>query len=76
MPVMQVICHLDTSTKLSLCRRYGFLYEKAIPTEVSELKAAMRKSTDASEQRRMQVKLSRLQQSLKQHEDRSLELEV
>lgn len=52
------------------------MYDKAIPAEVKELQAAMRKASDVVEQRRMQVKLSRLQQSLKQHEDRSLELEV
>lgn len=47
-----------------------------MPAEVKELKAAMRKGSDLVEQRRLQVKLSRLQQTLQQHENRSLELEV
>lgn len=58
------------------CRRFGFLFHETMPVEVKELNAAMRNSTDARDHRQLQVKLSRLQQSLKQHEDRSLELQV
>lgn len=52
------------------------MYDKAMPSEVQDIKAAMHKATDTVEQRRLQVKLSRLQHSLKRHEDRTLEMEV
>jgi cob(I)alamin adenosyltransferase len=55
-----------------VCRRYAFLYEEAMPGEVKELKAAVKKANSETEKRRAQKQLSKIQQSLKVHEDRTL----
>eukprot|EP00892_Ulva_mutabilis_P008706 jgi/Ulvmu1/6207/UM028_0063.1 len=57
-------------------RRFGFIYDQSMPSEVKELKAAMHSVSSAGEHRQLQTKLSRLQQSMKLHQDRSLELQV
>lgn len=58
------------------CRRYNFLYEEAIPSEVKDLKAHMKKAKTPREKRQAQTKLSRLQETLKRHDDRRLEQQV
>lgn len=58
------------------CRRYSFLYEEAIPSEVKELKSHMKKAKTPYEKRQAQTKLSRLHETLKRHGDRKLEQEV
>lgn len=52
------------------------MYEDAIPSEVKELKASMKKAKTAHEKLRAQTRLSRLQETLRRHTDRKLEQEV
>lgn len=56
----------------TVCRRYAFIYDDAMPSEVKELKAAAKKAKTPHEKRKAQVRMSQLQQSLKNHEDRKL----
>jgi hypothetical protein len=58
------------------CRRFSFLYKEHIPFEIQELKGQLRKSQDVADRRRLQIRLSKLQQALKKHEEQELADEV
>jgi len=57
-------------------RRYAFLFSESIPREVREVKAAMKRCSDEREKRRLEVRLSRLQQTLKADADARVAAEV
>ena len=57
-------------------RRYAFLYNEQIPNELRELKGQMKGEKDERTKRRLQMKVTRLQQALKQETDRRVVDEV
>lgn len=58
------------------CRRYAFLFNEKIPEEVRDLKAQLKSEKDGGARKRIQARMTRLQQSVRLEQDRRIDDEV
>jgi hypothetical protein len=74
-PSLQIVVQLTTFL-VYVRRRYGFLFSEKLPAELRALKAELKQAHEPGLQRRLQQRISKVQQALKQNEDRNLTDEV